>query len=265
MKKITICLMLFTLMFSVACSKKKEVPEGKTIVNIWAHQGQESEVKAIKQIIDSFNKAHTDIEAKLTIIPSGFKHSYETKITSAKLSNKLPDVLDVDGPFVAQYAWSGILEPIGDLVTKQMRKDFLPSIIEQGTYKDKLYTLGAFESGLALYYNKKILDDAGITPPTRIEDAWSWDEFIAILGRVKKKGVVPLSLSMEWGPGEWYTYAFTPLIWSSGQRSIISPDGSKTKGYLDSPRAADAMKKFQSLFAQGGHRFYQAGFGRQLD
>ncbi len=251
MKKIFVYLLSLIIVFTFGCTKKDEVPEGKTLITVWAHQGRESEVKAIKQIIDSFNKANPDIHARLTVIPSGFKHSYETKITAAKLSDKLPDVLDVDGPFVAQYAWSGILGPIDDLLTKQMRQDFLPSIIEQGTYRDKLYALGAFESGLALYYNKKILRDVGVVPPTSIEEAWSWDEFIEILKRIKDKGFIPLSLSMEWGPGEWYTYAFTPLIWSSRQNAIISPDGTKTEGYLDSSRSAEAMKKFQSLFSQG--------------
>ncbi len=250
MKKLTICALVLIMCCSVACSKKKEILPGTTVVTVWAHQGQESEVEAIKNIIKDFNKEHHDIYADLTIIPSGFKHSYEIKVTAAKLSGKLPDILDLDGPFVAQYAWSEILQPLDDLVSKAMRNDFLPSIIEQGTYKGKLFALGAFESGMAVFYNKKFLDEIGVIPPAKIEDAWSWEEFVAVLERVKETGVTPLSLNMEWGPGEWYTYAFTPLVWSAGQKSIISPDGTATEGFLNSSTAVSAMKAFQDLFTK---------------
>ena len=249
MKKFLSLIVVGLAVFSFACSKcsKTDVTDVKT-VTIWAHQSQESEVNAIKEIIANFNKAHKHIKAELTIIPSGVKHSYETKVTAAKLSKKLPDILDVDGPFVSQYAWSNILTPIDDMVSNDMRKDFLPSIIKQGTYKDKLYTLGAFESGLAIYFNKDILKEFGITPPTKADDAWQWNEFVDNLKKIHKAGVTPLSLSMNWGPGEWYTYAFTPIMWSAGQKSLISPSGKTTYGFLNSKASAAGLGLFQDLF-----------------
>ena len=259
MKKIASVTLSLLMVFLVSCSRtdekttetKVEPTKGmikKTVVNVWAHQGQESEVKAIKKIIAEFNMANNKIFADLTIIPSGFKHSYETKITSAKLSGKLPDVLDIDGPFVAQYAWSNVLQPIDKFVSKAMRNDFLPSIIKQGTYKGKLFTLGAFESGMGLYYNKKLVQEFGITTTNSVDNAWNWNKLLTNLYKVNKKGIYPLSLSMEWGPGEWYTYAFLPFIWSSGQNSVFSADGSTTSGYLNSNNAMEGMRKFQLLF-----------------
>ena len=250
MRRFLILMVALTILTPLSCTTKKDAPAGKTVVTVWAHQGQESEVKAIKEIISAFNKAHDKIHAELTIIPSGFKHSYETKVTSAKLSGKLPDILDLDGPFVAQYAWSGILQPIGELVTPDMKSDFLPSIINQGTYNEKLYALGAFSSGVGLFFNKKLVEKAGVTPPESVDKAWTWDQFLSALEKVKKTGITPLSLNMDWGPGEWYTYAFTPIIWSAGQESIIAPDGTTTSGYLDSEISIDALTKFQNFFTR---------------
>ena len=42
------------------------------------------------------------------------------------------------------------------------------SILEQGTYNDKLYALGVMESSVGLYYNKDILEEAGIEVPMQI-------------------------------------------------------------------------------------------------
>ncbi len=131
-----------------------------------------------------------------------------------------------------------------------MRSDFLPSIIEQGTYKKNLYALGAFESGMGLYYNKKLIEKASIEIPKDPTTAWTWDEFLAALAKAKAIGVTPVSLDMGTGPSEWFTYAFTPLIWSGGQKSLIAADGSTVAGYLDSAFATDAMQKFQNLFIE---------------
>lgn len=34
---------------------------------------------------------------------------------------------------------------------------YVPSIIQQGSYNNKLYALGAMESSVVLYYNKDML------------------------------------------------------------------------------------------------------------
>ena len=61
------------------------------------------------------------------------------------------------------------------MVTAESKEDIMPSILAQGIYDDKLYTLGLWDSSVAIYYNKDMLEEVGITVPTKIEDAWTWD------------------------------------------------------------------------------------------
>ena len=47
-------------------------------------------------------------------------------------------MLTLDGPNVAAYAANGIIQPLAEL-TEEERGEYLESILEQGTYNDKLY------------------------------------------------------------------------------------------------------------------------------
>ena len=73
-------------------------------------------------------------------------------------------MLTVDGPNISAYAANGIIQPLADL-TEEEESEYLPSIIEQGTVDDDLYALGVMESSVGLYYNKDILEEAGIEVP----------------------------------------------------------------------------------------------------
>ncbi len=75
------------------------------------------------------------------------------------MAGGLPDVLTVDGPNIAAYAANGIIQPLAEL-SEEEKSIYLPSIIDQGTYNDKLYALGVMESSVGLYYNKEILQEA---------------------------------------------------------------------------------------------------------
>lgn len=240
-------LIAFFLFCSITCTGK---PPSKStnVVTIWAHQGQENEVIAIRAIIDSFNVLHKEIKADLKIIPSGDKHSYEDKVNAASVADQLPDILDLDGPFVARYVWANILQPLERYFTEKEINDFLPSIVNQGTYNGSLYALGAFESSVGLYYNVDLFKSEGIKAPEKIEDAWDWETFVKIAQKFTSKGKrIGVSFKMDYGPGEWFTYGFTPLLWSAGTR-ILSPDKRLCNGYLNSEISKEILKKFQELF-----------------
>ena len=69
------------------------------------------------------------------------------------------------------YAWAGHLIPLDPYVLGELKADLLPSILAQGIYGGKLYALGTFDSGLAIWGNKAYLEKAGVRIPKGIEDA----------------------------------------------------------------------------------------------
>ena len=143
--------------------------------------------------------------------------------------------------------------PIDDLVSDELKADFLPSIIDQGTYAGQLYSLGTFDSGLTIWGNKAYLDAAGVRIPEGIDDAWTFDEFNAALEALNALPEVEyaLDLKFNYGAGEWFTYGFSPIVQGFGGDLIDRSDYQTASGILNGPESVAAMEWFQSLFDNG--------------
>jgi fructooligosaccharide transport system substrate-binding protein len=250
----------------VGCSSSKEEtggseqkPETKTpattdeeiTLQLWIHQTNEKETQFYLDRAAEFNEAHKGqirVEVAPPIIDEG--SSYNDAINAALVAGNLPDLIKLDGPFVASYAASEVIMPVGEYYTDADLADYVDSIIEQGSYNGKLYSLGAMESSVMLYYNKAIFEAAGIEAPTSVEDAWTWDEFFAIAQQLTTGDQYGLNLFMNYGVGEWLTYMGLPFIWSNGG-DVLSPDGTKAEGYFNGPETVEALEFIKKLFAEG--------------
>jgi multiple sugar transport system substrate-binding protein len=226
-----------------------EVKE-KVKIKVWFHSGKGEERDVLDAQVEDFNAMQDEVEVEAVRLPEG---SYNEQVSAAALAGDLPDLLDFDGPFLYNYAWAGHLIPLDPYVSDELRADFLPSIIDQGTYGGKLYSLGTFDSGLAIWANKAYLEEAGVRIPTSIEDAWDLEEFNEVLAKLQALDGVEyaIDLKMDYGQGEWYTYGFSPIIQSWGADLIDRSDYQSADGVLNGPEAVEAMTWFQGLFEQG--------------
>ena len=220
-------------------------------VTMFAHEGAEAD--AYKAAVEDFNNGpgqELEVEVDLTMIPEG---QYTDQVNAAAASGDLPAVLDFDGPNMANLAWSGHLVPIEDCISDELRDSVLPSLIQQGSYADNLYSVGSFDSGLGLYAYKSALDEVGAEVPTTAEEAWTADELQQILRDLQDAGYEhPLDTKFWYGSqGEWFSYAFDPIIWSAGG-DVIDRDGYQTAdGKLNSPEVVEAMTTFQTWVQEG--------------
>jgi ABC-type glycerol-3-phosphate transport system substrate-binding protein len=219
-----------------------------TVVRVWCHQGQDAENKAMREIARAFNAAHEDrgIEVELTFFPD---FQYTEKIAIAAAAKDLPDAFDVDGPLVARYVEARLLLDLSDRVSAGELSDFLPTILQQGTIDQRLYALGAFESGVVLYFDRELFERAGVIPP-EAGRAWTWDEFLSACARLKRNGIEPVALHMNETADEWFTYAFSPVLWSGGGQ-LIAEDGLTVRGVLASEPNVRSLKAWQLLFQYG--------------
>ena len=100
---------------------------------------------------------------------------------------------------------------------------------------------------MGLYYNKDILEEAGIQVP-EADDPWTWSEFLGILEELKplmeEKDGYPLDMTFP--VGETSIYYFAPFVWSGGGK-LISEDGLEAEGYFNSDATVKAMEYFRSI------------------
>jgi len=266
MKKILSLLFVLVLLFNlIGCSEKttsnnasnsgdeelQETEEGLIELTMWVHVTDETdEGKVYAERAEAFNEAHDDVNVSVEFIPrDGSGSGYEDKINTALTTNQLPDVITLDGPNTGAYADAEIIAPIDEYISQESIHDYLPSIIQQGTYKNKLYALGHMESTVSLYYNEDLLNKYNIKPGT-LEDPWTWDDLFEAAKIITEGESYPaLDMTYNW-TGEWKIYAYAPFMWSNGGQ-IIGEDGLSAEGIFNSSENAEALAFLKKLVDEG--------------
>lgn len=173
-------------------------------------------------------------DAGVTVKRTGYDTSDLTnKALLAGQQGKSPDVLLVDNPVVSTLAQAGILSDTGTngLKTGSIAKNILGA----GVIDGKTYGVPIGANTLALYYNPKVLEAAGVDASS-IKD---WDSLTAALAKVKaagKKGITFSGINTEEG-----TFQFLPWFWGA--------DADLTK--LDSGKAEEALQLWKGWIDKG--------------
>ncbi|MET9778868.1 sugar ABC transporter substrate-binding protein [Streptomyces sp. NPDC006367] len=154
-----------------------------------------------------------------------------TKALRMASSKSLPDIVQFDASEMPTFADAGGLV---DLRKLGLSTDDIPEgIVDFGSYKGTYYGAARSVNTLALFYNKDLLDEAGVRVPT------TWDELRAAAKTLTQGKRYGLALSA--GGAEDGVFQFMPFMWSNG--------GDETK--LDSPQAAEALDYWKSLLKDG--------------
>lgn len=110
-------------------------------------------------------------------------------------NNSAPDILNLNA--YASYAKDDLLYSADDVLSPDVKSDLLPNFVTSGTYDGKLYGMPDLSSSRALFYNKALFQQAGISkPPT------TWDEFVADAKAVTALGNGVIGYAEPLGPEE---------------------------------------------------------------
>lgn len=213
-------------------------------ITLWTHNaGNPAELAADQKIVTAFNASQSKYKVNVQAFPQA---SYNQSVVAAAAAGKLPCVLDIDGPTVPDWAWAKYLAPLklGSSIATQ-----LPSTV--GKWNGKVYAVGYYDVALAMFARKSVLADAGIRIPT-VSDPWTGTEFNAALAALKKTGkwAAPLDLGTS-GTGEWWTYAYSPMLQSFGGDLVNRSDYQSADGALNGPAAVKWATWMRGLVTQG--------------
>ncbi|MGZ8913869.1 MAG: ABC transporter substrate-binding protein [Methylobacter sp.] len=222
-------------------------------ISLWTYSGlNTAEYTALKASVDRYNAGRHGY--RIEALPSIFKR-YDERINGAAETGALPCLLQADASLLYAMAWSGYLQPIDQLMPKPLLDDVLPSILAQGRYDGRLYSLGQFDSGLALWGNRRLLAKAGVRIPT-LQAPWTLAEFEQVLDSLSKLpgAVAAIDMGAFSGTGEFYSYAYSPILQGFGGDLIERGSYRSAKGVLDGPESVAAMSHFQHWLKKGWFR-----------
>jgi multiple sugar transport system substrate-binding protein len=231
-------IMLGTALFSGAAF-------AQTTLTMWYHgAGNEVESKIVNQIITDFNASQADWKVELQSFPQA---AYNDSVVAGALAGNLPDILDVDGPVMPNWAWSGYMQPLQ--IDESKIANFLPGT--KGTWNGKLYSIGLWDAAVALVTRQSTLDELGLRTPT-LDQPWTKDEFMDALAKAKASGKFEYAFDpgMAW-TGEWYPYAFSPFLQSFGGDLIDRTTYKAADGVLNGEAGQAFGNWWQSLFTEG--------------
>ena len=150
------------------------VPEKLTM---WYHgAGNQAEKDVLLGIINDYNASQGKYVVEVQDFP---QISYNDSVVAGALAGNLPDIIDVDGPVMPNWAWAGYMAPL-DIPQDKLDK-FLPTTI--GKWNGKVYSVGLWEAACAMYVRKSVLEANNIRIPT-LEKPWDLE----------------VNLMMQWKP-----------------------------------------------------------------
>ncbi|MBK9130780.1 MAG: extracellular solute-binding protein [Gammaproteobacteria bacterium] len=218
-------------------------------LEVWMHAGSSAESRIVQEQVARFNARQYRVRVNVVILP---QESYEAQIREAAGTGALPDLFDVDGPHIQDYIQHGYLIPLDKLLTDNSRLDLFPSVIGQGMYRGRIYTVSSYDTGLGIYARPSLLRAAGVRIPASLQDTWSAEEFGRVLQSLARHdpdgAVLDLGLAAK---GEWYSYAFLPVVQSAGGDLIDRATYRTAAGYLNREGVVAAMSRLQSWVREG--------------
>ncbi|MFD9124176.1 extracellular solute-binding protein [Kitasatospora sp. NPDC059571] len=217
---------------------------GPTQITMWTHSaGNPGELAVYKKIIGDFNASQTKYRVVEQSFPQG---SYNDAITAAAAARNLPCLLDMDGPITPNWAWAGYLQPLG--LPAGLTDTLLPTAV--GRYKGTVYSAGYWDAALSIFARKSVLEKNAIRIPT-VDRPWTLDEFDAAAAKLKASGyATPLDLGAA-DKGEWWPYAYSPMLQSSGGDLIDRSSMKSADGVLNGPDSVRFFTWFQKVFKNG--------------
>ena len=121
-------------------------------------------------------------------------------------SHSLPDILELDGSELPQFARTSGLRKLRDLGVRT--SGLSRSGVSLGSFEGTRYGIARSVNSLALYYDPKQLKKAGVRVPR------TWDELRAAAKKLSGDGRYGLAFSAT--PDADGVYQFLPFFWSAG-------------------------------------------------
>jgi multiple sugar transport system substrate-binding protein len=131
-----------------------------------------NQLSAEQEIAKRFEQANPDIKIEIELTPSA---QYFVKLDSAAAGGVAPDIFWINMPYFVQYAKNGIMEPLAPYIKDSGLKldDVVASSVKAYQYDGQQMAIPRDVDSIAVWYNKKLFDQAGVSYPT---SDWSWDD-----------------------------------------------------------------------------------------
>lgn len=221
-------------------AKVGELDPNAKVTLTWWH-GQTADAA---ELLAGFAKEYHEKHPNVTINAASGASSTDallTKLQAGLASDTYPDISYAFGSWATELGASGRTLDISEQVRAPDSgwTEFPPAATATATVDGKVIGMPAIVGDLALIYNTKLFDEAGIDYPTA---DWTWDDFRTAAKALTDKAKNQYGTAYPVNGSEDTTWRFWPQLWQNGG-SVLEGD----KATFNSSAGVDALEYWRKL------------------
>ncbi|MBF9014632.1 MULTISPECIES: ABC transporter substrate-binding protein [unclassified Oceanispirochaeta] len=252
--------------------EKQEINNEITVI---FPQHEADKIGAYPALVKEFTK---ETGIKVNLIQLGWDEVADKVLPELASGGSAYDVVEFDNGWVAKWTNAGWVEPLDNYMPVGYEAEMIPGLVDLFSGSDdKLYGVVWNNDTRFFYYNKSILDEAGIAaPPT------TWDELIEQSKMMQDRGLIKYGLAPFW-KAEWalanefhfWTYTYGGRIvdgdgnflWNKDSKTLAAVNGMKRlldEGVADPASLTYDQETSMNLFLKGETAFMPQGLSGLL-
>jgi len=201
-----------------------------------------ADLESYQKIADAFVADHPGTSVSVEVTTGQFHQWFITRLAA----DLAPDIIRITPQQLGRYAANGSLIDLTDAVPAEYRDDWSEAFWAIGQRENGLFGVFQHTDNFITYYDRAVMDRIGVKPPTRLEDAWRWDEFLEIAREVKR-ATGHYAFSYGWSGSET-AYRWMPMIYQNGG-AFLGEDGLTPS--MDTDEAIGALEFGRSWYTEG--------------
>jgi multiple sugar transport system substrate-binding protein len=219
---------------AVSLLEQRAAAQEATQVRLAGAPSSPEESRLLEQVLQDFAAKFPDI----TVVWEPVTQQYAEKLQTDLAAGTAADVFYVDSLLAPDLAARGVLLPLDEPMAEVgvTAEDFYAGLIEAFQWEGRTYGLPKDWSSLAMVYDPRAFEGAGISAPPA-----TWDELRSVAQTLlDATGQAPIILPPDFA-------RFIVFLYQAGG-AVIGPDGSVA---IDSPETQQALDYYYGLYADG--------------
>lgn len=219
-------------------------PNATVTITWWTGQTTDAQTKA-EQLAAEYSKAHPNVTIKASAGAST-TDDLLTKLSAGFTAGTYPDISYAFGSWAGELGASGKTQNLTSYVNEaSFGWQELPeaartvATAKDPSGKDAVIGIPALVDNLALIYNKKLFDAAGLAYPT---DQWSWDDYREAAKKLTDPSRQMFGTAYSVSGSEDTTWHLWPALWQRGGKIL---DGGKPA--FNSEAGVGALTLFRDM------------------
>lgn len=200
-------------------------------------EGSTSDKAAWDELIANLQKDHPEIKIVLQTYPSSdFRNMLDTRIAG----DDWPDVMRYTYQRLGKFKKADVMLDLTPYIPQENLDGISPAFLSACTYQGKLVAMPHHTDTVAMFYNKRMFEEAGIRIPASVEDGYSWEELTEIARTLKEKFNLPYAFGGIWENNSGYRYL--PFLYMNNGSVLNEAQDAVT---MDSPEVLEAIKLYE--------------------